>query len=443
MILVVTACTGPVDTAPTDEVAAPSQSTAAATPPSPGPTDEASRLPGEATTPSPGAPRDPAPTTAGMLGAASPADPVAGQIVFTTAHGAVGVADPASDEVTTLDPTGRPSASVQPVAAGDGMVWTDAAAPDGGFATALHDGATSVRRVAHPVAPFMYLPSPDSTRIAALGNDPAGRGVALVMIESPDADDVTATTVDLGQPYFVSWSPDDRLAAHVGDQLAVVESDGTRRPIPATPGAFQAPAWTADGDLVVVLDRDVGTTVAATAQQPQASSGDLAVISDAGALVTTIAPVAGPVGFVVGGDRLAWVEGGTGSAAVVGPLRVADLATGAIQDVSTGPVATADWSPDGSMLLFLELDTSGQLVPRVWDGAEVVDFSSITPTARWATEYLPFWFQYAQGITQWAPDGTAFVQAATTPDGDGIWIQPLVEDRRQVAAGDMAVWLPS
>ena len=60
-------------------------------------------------------------------------------------------------------------------------------------------------------------------------------------------------------------------------------------------------------------------------------------------------------------------------------------------------------------------------------------------------EYLRFFDQYAQSMTLWAPDSSAFTYAGVSESGeDGIWVQSLAEGAAavRVAPGVMATWSP-
>ncbi|MGZ8612903.1 MAG: hypothetical protein ACXWX0_11620, partial [Actinomycetota bacterium] len=63
-----------------------------------------------------------------------------------------------------------------------------------------------------------------------------------------------------------------------------------------------------------------------------------------------------------------------------------------------------------------------------------------------ARDYLRFFEQYAQSMSLWAPDGSAFTYAGTNESGEtGIWIQPAQPDVEPVlmTGGVFASWSPA
>src|SRR5690606_14854531 len=133
--------------------------------------------------------------------------------------------------------------------------------------TRVHD-ETGTRQIDVPTLPFYYAFSVDGSTVAALGNDPAGRGVALLLM---DLATDSAELVEVGQPYFVDWAPDgEALAVHIGsDVLGLVDGNGERTDLAVSPGLFSAPAWTEDGRIVAVLAPDQITASMAALQAPR------------------------------------------------------------------------------------------------------------------------------------------------------------------------------
>jgi Tol biopolymer transport system component len=108
------------------------------------------------------------------------------------------------------------------------------------------------------------------------------------------------------------------------------------------------------------------------------------------------------------------------------------------------------WSPDGSKLLYATLEdgTGGPWLHwNVWDGQKTVTFGRFQPSAEFATNYIPFFTQYAQSMTPWAPDGSAFAYPGNDEAGHtGIWVQPAQDstvDPTLVATGDVVTWSPT
>ncbi len=366
-----------------------------------------------------------------------------GRLVVTGADGAVALVDPVDGGSEVLAEGGRVEAVVQPTASRDGttVVWTEAG--PGGPAVAVHQNSET-RRVPVPAAPFFYLFAPGGDRLAALGNDPDGSGVALIIVDLARG---VGDIVDTGQPYFMDWHPDgDRLVAHIGgDVLATVTVDGGRQLLGVEPGTFQAPQVTPAGRVLAVVGAG-GVTAAAAAETltAQVGGGSLALIDAEGESFERLATASSLVSFEMAptGDRVAYVDGLGGGGTALGPLRVV-ASDGSSSEMVADAVVAFEWSPGGEHLLFLALDRQEGLVPRVWDGSVAVEHPGFLPTRVFLSQYLPFWFQYARSVTQWSPDGTAFAYAAVGDDGVGrIWVQPLAGERRDLGEGEMVTWAP-
>ncbi len=360
---------------------------------------------------------------------------------MTGADGTVSTVDPGDGQVTPLDGvTG--AQQVTPSPDGSTLVFTQLDDDDTPVIAIARDG--DITRIPVPTPPYFHLVSPDGMQVASLGDAPDGGGVSLLV-----TDLATATTreVDRGRPYFLSWRPDGtRLAANVDSSvLTTLDPDGTRTPLALAPGAFQAPVWTAEDELVVVLAPPGAQAVPiSTGLAAQAVDGSLAVVDPVDESTTMLAPVSGGVSFDVGADRVAWVAGDSTQVDSLGPLEVIGLDGTGRTVISDADVAMFEWSPDGQHLLFHVIEPEGGLAPHVWDGTNVTAYEAFLPTATMVTQYLPFWPQYAVAITQWSPDGAAFAVATADPaSGSGtVVVQALDGRRNALTAGAMVVWVP-
>jgi TolB protein len=102
------------------------------------------------------------------------------------------------------------------------------------------------------------------------------------------------------------------------------------------------------------------------------------------------------------------------------------------------------WSPAGDRLLLLTGDpNSGPFRWRVWQGRERFVGDTFVPSPTFLRDYLPFFDQYAQTITPWAPDGSAFAYAGLHEGESGIWVQPLAGPRRLIGDGAFVTWTPT
>ena len=337
--------------------------------------------------------------------------------------------DPTGGQVLPLSTDAGPGVVIdQPVASPDGrsLAWVELRADGPRVVTTSRAGGNR-REIPLTVAPFFLAWDPTSMRIAYLGN--AGTGIGLGVI-----DDAVVQPRDVpvggGTPLYLAWSPDGRqLLVHVGsDGLGRTDLTHPLQPIRDTPGTFQAPAWLPDGrelyvarqgpqEALVVLDQGARTVLR------RFRGGALFEPSPDGARVAYRLHTAD------GTERGVYVQGLHGGPAT----RVTDEATMAFF-----------WSPDGDRLLLLTGDPNGGPFRwRVWQGRERFVGDPFVPSATMLRDYLPFFDQYAQTITPWAPDGTAFAYAGLHGDASGIWIQPLAGKRRLIGDGGFVTWTPA
>lgn len=281
-------------------------------------------------------------------------------------------------------------------------------------------------------------------RLAYIRNAEGG-GVVEVGLFEPGS---PGEPVGEGAPFFISWSPEaDQILAHVNessiDAFGLAETPDTFAAVSAVGGGFSAPAWADDSRGLIVFD------------------GALSYIDVDTAAVEPIVPLAGPVRFVLSHDRtkVAYqVVGGAGGVTVVGSpiqadrtgLVVLDLATGEQTVVTTELALAWEWSPDSDKLAWLTAEVnSGRPVGRwaFWsltDSAVTTGSSPFELTRKYGRNYLPFFAQYAQSVTGWSPDSSAFAFAGSIDRDQGIWIQLIDEivEPQLVARGDFVTWGP-
>ncbi len=274
-----------------------------------------------------------------------------------------------------------------------------------------------------------------------------------------------------GSPFFVSWAPEAALiAGHVADQeMRLYDPEGSRpldvagegaTPSPpgespvegellAPAGGFSAPAWLDDDRLLLILD------------------GWLSIFSISERNSDRLLEINGPVRFVVSPDRSRAALQIAGDIGRDGPLEasfvqtrpvqsghpllVIDLETGEVETITENRVVAWEWSPDSSKLAWLEFD--GPPARRLgrwqfWSLDGPVAGNATAPSLRLSDKelvnYLPFFAQYAQSMTRWSPDSTAFALVGSAPGGAGVWIHFV--DRSipavLVAPGDIVAWGP-
>jgi TolB protein len=333
-----------------------------------------------------------------------------------------------------LQPTWSPT--------GERIAWTEIDGRSGEMKSALivstHNGSDQLR-FDTPFAPFYMFWSPDESRLAYLSNwlsvdEPS---IALRLIEFATEEPIR--TLAEGQPLYFSWAPDStRLLAHIANERIEVHSvDGEPEPIQTTAAIFPSPQWSTDGGRLVYALGDVGGQRLVIADS---ETGNTTEITDFGDRISfTLSP---------SGEQLAYaVTRANIGVAAFGPLYVVDLTTLGTREISAAPVLAFFWSPDSSKLAYMAADESaGSLSLRwyVWDGSESRAYASVVPTRTYLQSYLAFFDQYAQSMTMWSPDSTAFAYAAVHPEtGSGVWVQHLDTDApERIGRGVFVAWSP-
>jgi TolB protein len=296
--------------------------------------------------------------------------------------------------------------------------------------TSRSDGSER-REVVVDAGAFFLQWDPTSSRIAYLGNfrDAIGMGIA-----DPRADGgAVATTLGVGQPFYLSWSPEgERLLIHVGDEtLGTIDLEGELVPVGDRPGVFHAPVWLADGRLVYAAeDGDRQYLVVRDGDQP-----------------TELVRFRGAIEFVVSprGDRIAYrIDAGGG----FGTVAVVDLESTRSRQVTDLPTSAFQWSPDGRRLLLMTPAAGDDPTAHrwhVWDGRDTDAIGpTFLPSPTYLRDYLPFFGQFAQTMTLWAPDGRSFAFPGLIGDRAGIWVQDLDSDEPTfvVEDGSVVAWSP-
>jgi TolB protein len=364
-----------------------------------------------------------------------------GRLALLDASGNLVTVNPdGSDEVVLAEIEPGRSQVRQPTWSPDGdrVAWvrvevTEAGALAAAMATAGGDG-TEPSEARTAVVPFYLSWDPTSSRIAYLGS-PSQNVIDLSILEV--AGRSSGTPLDSGQPFYLSWAPSgDELLVHVGeDRLERLGLDGSLTTVADRPGSFSAPVWTADGRTLVYASFD--------------ADGQRLVVRDARAgRERSLVPFDGLVTFVVSpnGERIAFQVLEEERAL---PLSVIDVGSGETVEITGAPTPAYFWSPDGERLLYLDPDPDEERPWYrwgVWDGTSSFVTPRFVPSLLVVRDYLPFFEQYAQSMSLWAPDGSAFAYPGTNEDGEeGIWIQSARPDRAPVlvADGDFVAWSPA
>ena len=300
-----------------------------------------------------------------------------------------------------------------------------------------------------PFVPYYLSWSPSGDRVAFLGagSDPAAP-VQMGVLDLT-REQARTSTVAGGSPFFYfAWAPDGRrVLAHSGfDRLEEVDLSGRTTPVSLRPGLFATPAWSVDGSTVVYVERGAGAV-----QRLVAIVGGgrpRVLVQGRGALSFVLRPDGDAVAYQLLGrddddlyDRRATLPGDG--------VRVVDVRTGVTRRATSIRAMTFWWSPEGERLLALapEPEAPGTIpfLWQVWSGGRASEVAGRhSPTIEVLRDYAPFFTQYAQSTTPWAPDGSAFAFASEGPDGAGqIVVQEVGGDPFAVAPGVFVTWSPA
>jgi len=337
---------------------------------------------------------------------------------------------PDGTNVVSLTTDAGPDVQIsQPVSAPNGgaIAWVEIRSGQPSIVIASRSGQR-LQTVPMGIAPFFLQWDPTSTNIAYLGNAGQGLGMGVIKNAVTTPDDVA---VGGGSPFYLSWSPDGRrLLVHVGTtQLGVTDANATLRRIHERPGRFQAPIWLADGRTV--YDRMVG-------------SRQQLVVADGGA-GRVLETFTGSIAFDASpdGTRLAYRIEGSGPQEGV---YVQPVDGGSKTLVTHAGAPAFFWSPAGDRLLLLTVTGTGPAQVarwRVWSDDHVITLGRYQPSQTFGQQYLPFFDQYAQAFTPWAPDGNAFAFAGVIDGQAGVYVQRVDGGApTRVSDGEFVLWSP-
>jgi TolB protein len=280
-------------------------------------------------------------------------------------------------------------------------------------------------------ATFFLQWDPTSSRIAYLGSY---RGAVGMGVAERGADgSPTAVTLGAGRPFYLSWAPDgDLLLIHVGTRtLGTLDLEGNLEEIGDAPGIFQAPVWLADGRMVYAVIEGRRQTL---------------VVRDGGA-PRELVRFTGAIEFVASpdGTRVAYrVTGEDGP----GGVSVVNLRSRRSASIIRTATSAFHWSPDGKRLLLMTREESDDAAVHrwmVWERGEATPLGpAFEPSPTFLRDYVPFYGQYAQTMTLWAPDGRSFAFAGSIGERAGIWVQELdaTEPTLVLDGGSVVAWSP-
>ena len=366
---------------------------------------------------------------------------VGGRLAVIDASGRLVTMTPDGTDPTVLAAVDRGTSEIQqPSWSRDGsrLAWVHletlaSGAVEGSVATARHDGSRATRTRTE-IVPYYLNWDPTSSRIAYLGpltSAEVGFGVVELGGRSRGA------VLDSGRPFYFSWAPSgDELLVHAGeDRLERLPLKGLPRTVD-TPAIFSAPVWTADGSKLVYGSQDDEGLMELVVHDVAAGDAEALVTFD-GLILFVVSPDGSRVAYQIVGE----VE--------TGPLTVVDLASGDSTAIVDRLTAAFFWSPDSERLLYLDPDPDPEAYWYrwgIWDGETTFETPRFEPSLLMVGDYLPFFEQYAQSMSLWSPDGSAFAYPGMGEDGrTGIWVQEAEPGTAPVlvAGGDFVTWSPA
>ena len=322
----------------------------------------------------------------------------------------------------------------QPVSSPDGrfLAWVEVRADRPSVVVATREGAVQ-DEIPMRIAPFFLQWDPTSSRIAYLGSIGIGIGFGVIDGATVHPHD---HPVGGGSPLYLSWAPDGtELFVHVGpDTLGRTDTKHDLRRLDDAPGTFQAPAWLPDGRTV--FDRvDHGT------QQLVVANGrkrDVLTSFTGGSVLFEPSPDGRRVAY-----RIAKADG------TADGLYVQSVNGGHPVRVTPDETTAFFWSPRSDALLLMTPEPDASAAQplhrwRVWDGRMRFVSRPFLPSQTFFREYVPFFDQYAQALTPWSADGTAFAYAGVQDGGSGIWVQRVQRGAapERVSDGGFVMWAP-
>jgi TolB protein len=310
-------------------------------------------------------------------------------------------------------------------------------------------------------SPFYLYWSPDSSQISFLASHPEGMGLHLVQADGS----APSRLLTIGGPLYWQWTTDSQqLFIHSGFsgddsrlELITARGSGTGDAI-ADPGFFQVPGISPDGRYLAYAEVMTGNS---SLMVLDTQSDEVVQERHAGQVAMAWSPTANQLAFTSGTEA--------DSTSFIGPLRLLDAASGDVKLISDESIVAFFWSPDGRYLAAITIPRSGegdinaqldekenvnkpaqqQNLPRlrllVYDvladeGRLLFNF---IPTFTFATQFLPFFDQYALSHRLWAPDSSALVLPMVEDGRNQIFIINIVTgQKRYLADGLMPFWSP-
>jgi hypothetical protein len=297
------------------------------------------------------------------------------------------------------------------------------------------------------VLPFYLAWDPTSTRLSYLGDGGSDIEMGVVQPDAPRGERIRP--LDRGRPFYLAWGPDGRPPqVHLGaPPIGQLSLTGKAAPVDRSPGMFQAPAWSTDGDAALYVVGEGGVHQRIVLRH--LTSGRRRALARAdGAVSLTLSGDGSRVAYqALGPEELDIYDRDLPERATDVGVTVIDVVSGDRTRVTRNVALSWSWSPDGRRLAILEpvYSADGQIRFRwvVWDGVGISRTATFTGALPFLQGYAPFFSQYAQSSSLWAPDGSAFAYLAEDDAGVAwITIQPIGGGAYRLVPGSSVAWSP-
>jgi TolB protein len=302
--------------------------------------------------------------------------------------------------------------------------------------------------------PFYLYWAPDGQQLAFLTAEAEEHGLALRWASADGK--APSRILAKGSPLYWSWSPDSReILLHIGGSrqanpeaklsLLRVEQGAEPQEIGEAPAHFQAPNWSPRGDRILIAAQgsDDGYALLLRGVRDSVLRRTLVPLDKAGAIAFAVSPK---------GDQVAYITAEPADGTFYGPLSVASLDGGGPRRLVDETVLAFFWSPNGERIAYFTVaDVSGSgadaqielglSVVNVADG-KATTLGTYLPTPDFIN-IIPYFDQYAQSVTPWAPDSRYFVINQVDRDASqNVVIIDMVGDQepRFIAEGTLAWW---
>jgi TolB protein len=284
--------------------------------------------------------------------------------------------------------------------------------------------------------PF-YFSWSSGNDLAMLRNGAAGLTLDLTSLAAGAV--TPPRQIESGQPLYFSWSPDGTtMVTHVGSERLELNDFSSSSALGPPPGSFQSPSWTDDG--VVAIERGIRDQKLVIVRNGETKP--LATVLGPTTLVATRDGSRVAIQSVFDDSNGLSVSYQTLPILPSNKVLIVDTADGSHVIASEGPALAYFWSANGERLLILDVVPGPQARWSVWSDGEVEEIIRFEPDPGFLRDLVPFFDQYAQSVSLWGPDASAFAFPGTIEGESGIWVQQLDGKLDLVSSGSWVSWSP-